>query len=261
MFIRGNGHASTTFVDLDGTRVPVSCSAGLEGKYDLTAVTQATSFRQWLQRMASDGRFDLQDVEIQGVDMFGSRIGFIKLKANVKGPKGSPEAQALPGILFVRGGSVCVLIVLVTESGERFAVVTQQPRIGAADFAFSEIPAGMLDDEGHFAGKAAAEIQEETGLTIAADELIDLSGRVYGSKWPGVYMSPGGCDEAIRMFCVEKKMTLAEVQQMEGRAAGCADENEHITVRIVPLNDLWKLSPDAKTLCALYLYEKTVVNA
>ena len=49
---------------------------------------------------------------------------------------------------------------------EKRAILTIQPRIPAGSLTFAEIPAGMLDDAGSFAGAAAKEIQEETGLTM-----------------------------------------------------------------------------------------------
>lgn len=40
--------------------------------------------------------------------------------------------------------------------------------------------------------------------------------------------------------------------------AGVLEDGEVITLDIVPLADLWRLTPDGKTLAALYLYEKLV---
>ena len=49
---------------------------------------------------------------------------------------------------------------------EKHVVLTIQPRIAAASLAFPELPAGMVDDSGTFAGAAAKEIKEELGLLI-----------------------------------------------------------------------------------------------
>ena len=38
------------------------------------------------------------------------------------------------------------------------------------------------------------------------------------------------------------------------------EDGEVITLDIVPLADLWRRSPDGKTLAALYLYEKLVAE-
>ena len=43
---------------------------------------------------------------------------------------------------------------------------------------------------------------------------------------------------------------------MKGRQTGVKEENEKISVRIIPLEDLWSVSPDSKVLCALTLYSQ-----
>jgi hypothetical protein len=43
-------------------------------------------------------------------------------------------------------------------------------------------------------------------------------------------------------------------------SVGLIEHGEIITLDIVPLEDLWKLTPDGKTLAALYLYEKLVAS-
>jgi 8-oxo-dGTP pyrophosphatase MutT (NUDIX family) len=49
---------------------------------------------------------------------------------------------------------------------EKHVLLTIQPRIPAASLAFPELPAGMVDDGGNFAGAAAREIKEELGNTL-----------------------------------------------------------------------------------------------
>ncbi|KAL2010230.1 hypothetical protein VTN00DRAFT_6037 [Thermoascus crustaceus] len=152
----------------------------------------------------------LRKIDIQAVDFFkGGRLGFLKLKAEVSNDKG----ETLPGSVFLRGGSVGMLLILQpddipasSEDGKR-VILTIQPRIPAGSLAFPEIPAGMLDESGTFAGGAAKEIQEETGLTIPQDELIDMTSLALGllgehedgeTLQKGVYPSPGGSDEKGR---------------------------------------------------------------
>ena len=43
---------------------------------------------------------------------------------------------------------------------------------------------------------------------------------------------------------------------MEGKCTGCAEEGEQIVLSVVPLDTLWTVTPDAKTLAAVLLYEK-----
>ena len=50
------------------------------------------------------------------------------------------------------------------SQAEKHVLLTVQPRVPAASLAFSELPAGMVDDSGTFAGTAAREIKEELGI-------------------------------------------------------------------------------------------------
>ena len=89
-------------------------------------------------------------IELQSVDMFGSRIGFIKFKANAMLNIGGDEGQiAVPGIVFMRGGAVAVLVILECE-GKEYTILTYQARVPVACSAVPEIPAGMLDAKGNF---------------------------------------------------------------------------------------------------------------
>jgi ADP-sugar diphosphatase len=80
------------------------------------------------------------------------------------------EGKKVPGIVFMRGGAVSILVVLHC-GGQRFVLICKQPRIPVGASAFAEIPAGMLDGDGKFGGVAAKELQEETGMIIKEDEV------------------------------------------------------------------------------------------
>jgi len=144
-------------------------------------------------------------------------------------------------------------------------ILTIQPRIPAGSLAFPEIPAGMLDDSGTFAGGAAKEIQEETGLVIPQDELVDMTAlalELLGERedgetlQTGVYPSPGGSDEFIPLFLCQKRMPRGDMEGLQGRLTGLRQEGEKITLKLVPLEDLWKEGlRDGKTLAAFALYK------
>ncbi|KAL4817132.1 hypothetical protein BDW67DRAFT_37149 [Aspergillus spinulosporus] len=254
----------------------VSCPPELS-KEDLS---RFPAFRVWfatLQRSLSRQRdpshefhkdpYLLRKIEVQAVDFFqGGRLGFVKLRAVISNAGG----ESLPGSVFLRGGSVGVLLLLQphdvpsSEEDDKWAVLTVQPRIPAGSLAFSEIPAGMLDDNGAFAGKAAEEIQEETGLTIPQSELVDMTSLALQSLdesedgetlQKAVYPSPGGSDEFIPLFLCDKRMPRKDIEALQGRLTGLRQHGEKITLKIVPLKDLWKEGiRDGKTLAAWALY-------
>jgi ADP-sugar diphosphatase len=50
--------------------------------------------------------YKLRKIDVQVVDFFGSRIGFLKLQTDVSNDNG----ERLPGAVFMRGGSVGMLV-------------------------------------------------------------------------------------------------------------------------------------------------------
>lgn len=135
--------------------------------------------------------YRLREIEIQAVDWFWrnkpdreDKLGFMKISAKIETDpyvhEGEDDARAdwLPGAVFLRGGSVAMLIIVQPEDAkgeeEKFVILTIQPRIAAGSLAFAEIPAGMLDGN-TFKGTAASEIEEEAGLKVKENDLINLT--------------------------------------------------------------------------------------
>ncbi|XP_052111831.1 nudix hydrolase 14, chloroplastic-like [Arachis duranensis] len=144
-------------------------------------------FKQWLHNLQSeigilaDGTLALRQVLIQGVDMFGKRIGFLKFKADIYKP--------VPGIVFARGLAVTVLILLESD-GETYAVLTEQARVPTGRIIL-ELPAGMLDDDkGDFVGTAVREVEEETGIKFKLEDMVDLTAFLDSSTGCRFFPSP-----------------------------------------------------------------------
>ncbi|KAI0118362.1 hypothetical protein GGR51DRAFT_214273 [Nemania sp. FL0031] len=220
----------------------------------------------------------LQSINVQSYDLWGNRVGFLKLQAEVKNAAG----ESLPGAVFLRGPAVGMLVILVpddaptagnrTNAGlydeERYVLLTVQPRIPAGSLAFAELPAGMVDDHenqsgGKFAGTAAREIKEELGIEIPASELICLSdlaaadGENEEEGLPSaMFPSAGGCDEYIPIYMHERRVPRDTLKEWTGKLTGLRDEGEKITLKLVPMRDLWREGRrDAKALAALALWE------
>lgn len=212
--------------------------------------------------------YTLRNITVQSVDWFGSgekkRLGFLKFQAQIANDNG----EHLPGAVFMRGGAVAMLLVLQPDDvpeddeGEKHVLLTVQPRIAAGSLAFSEIPAGMLDDEGSFTGGAAKEIEEETGLVVKDEELIDMTALALQGEenaeqlQKGTYPSAGGSDEFIPIFFYQKRISRKELEEFRGKLTGLRSEGENITLKVVKLQDLWREGArDAKTLNAWALYQ------
>ncbi|KAF1961719.1 hypothetical protein CC80DRAFT_435988 [Byssothecium circinans] len=251
----------------------------------------------------------LQRIDVESVTWFpkaggGRRVGFMKLQAQVQNydaEEGDAVTEEdknarlwIPGAVFLRGGSVGVLILIKpydpttphhtnANDDETYTILTIQPRLAAASLAFPELPAGMLDGASNFSGTAAQEVREETGLVINSTDMFNMSlpattGAILNPSKPAppspspsptnspapalsedisssMYPSPGACDEFLPLFLVQKRMTRARLDELRGRATGLRQEGEIITVKVVPFRELWREgSRDGKALAALGLY-------
>ena len=212
---------------------------------------QSQIFKNWKDTL--DVKFKVKSIQIQSVDLAGPsenpRVLFMKFKADVT----DKDGNFIPGIVFMRGGSVGILVLLNYKQCY-FTILTLQPRFPAGCYNFPEIPAGMLDGDGNFSGVAAKEIKEETGLVISEKNLVDLTGLVYKEKWHGIYPSAGGCDEYIRLFLYCKNVSFSEIRELVNKQTGNINEGENIKLKIVPLDNMVIKTPDAKTLSVLCLY-------
>jgi ADP-sugar diphosphatase len=210
--------------------------------------------------------YSLKHIQIQAIDRFGPRIGFMKIHATVT----NKDGEFLPGAIFLRGASVGMLVLLQPDDlprdsqEEKHVLLTVQPRIAAGGLQFVELPAGMVD-KGTFGGTAAREIEEELGMKIPADELINLTELAIPEKEEekeeeicprAMFPSAGGCDEFIPIFLHEKKIPRQQLAEWTGKLTGLREEGEKITLKLVKLEDLWlEGARDAKALAAWALYD------
>ena len=217
------------------------------------AATKSRIFKEWQEGL--DPRFKVKAIVFQSVDLKGNgpmekrEVRFIKFEAEVEDEKGN----RIPGIVFMRGGAVAILVVLRCE-GEKHTVLVTQPRFASGSFEFPEIPAGVIDHDGSFAGNATRELEEEVGIKIHENELADMTESVYGDKWRGVFSTPGVSDEFIRVFLYEKEISRKELEDLQGKCTGLAEEGERIRLKVIPLENLVRETPDAKSLSAYAFY-------
>eukprot|EP01111_Echinosteliopsis_oligospora_P008985 TRINITY_DN2545_c0_g1_i1.p1 TRINITY_DN2545_c0_g1~~TRINITY_DN2545_c0_g1_i1.p1 ORF type:complete len:447 (-),score=126.34 TRINITY_DN2545_c0_g1_i1:49-1242(-) len=250
---------------VQGHKVEVSWAEGVS-YLNVRAATQTRPFQRWLKNLNQIKNTDpkkpdlfVNKIHIQNIDMFGPRVGFIKFQCFASSWNEKEKKVAdVPGVIFMRGGAAGILTILKedTKEGKEWAVVTIQPRLPAGSDAFVEIPAGMLDDatKGKFAGKAADELREETLLEIKEEELINLTEFAYGTRFPGMFPSAGGCDEFLVLYAYRRIFSPEVIKALQNAHGGDGD-HEIIKVRLVPLEDLYKEAPDAKALSALCLYD------
>jgi len=246
-------------IAIQGTNIQVTWEAGVSEENINMLVSSHKPFTDWIAAMNRNAEhMQVQQINVQSIDRFGKHIGFVKFKATVVN-----KGKTVPGIVFMRGGTAGVLVVLKlqderdSENGKEFTILTVQPRVPVGEYAFPEIPAGMLDGDGNCQKIAVKELYEET--SIDAKTLTDLTQFAYGDTYKGMYPSAGGCDEVIRLFLYRANVTRAKLNSYQGKSTGVLKEGEAITLKVIPLEMLWKETPDSKALAALYLYN--VYNA
>lgn len=232
--------------------VPVTA----EPNIDIQAVIGNQNFEKWYTGL--DENLLVKDIHIQSVDRFGNgKIGFIKFKSTIY-RKDIPNSRSIPGIIFMRGPSVAILIVLKCNN-QCYTILTRQARTAIGSSNFPEIPAGTFDGD-HFKGVASNELKEEVGLSIEEKDLVDLTKTAYKDNFKGMYPSPGACDEFIKLYLYEKEISEEELKQYEGKATGVSTSGEYITLQVCKLDDVWRITPDSKTLCSIFLYNQLKMN-
>ena len=242
----------------------------------ITTLRKSLSLQSQTSHPFHQDPYALRSITVQSYDRFGgNRLGFVKLAATVSNGAG----ETLPAAALLRGPSVAVLVMLIPDDapaadqpspedgGDRHVVLTVQARIPAASLGFVELPAGMVDDAGSFAGAAAREMGEELGISIREDELTCLSELAAapaaeedglpgeGLPW-AMFPSAGGCDEHITIYSYERRISREQLREWSGRLTGLRSRGEKITLKVVPMKDLWREGArDAKCLAALALWE------
>lgn len=73
----------------------------------LSTLQRSLSTQNSAKHEFNSAPYTLKKIEIQAVDFFGGdRLGFVKLRADVSNDRG----ESLPGSVFLRGGSVAMLV-------------------------------------------------------------------------------------------------------------------------------------------------------
>lgn len=239
-----------------GTPVEIIAAPGLS-HHDFRMAIESSLFKKWLENMQCEtgiltyGDMSLKRVLVQGVDMFGKRIGFVKFRADVIHDE---TGNQVPGIVFSRGPAVAVLI-LLNSGNETYVVLTEQVRVPVGRLIL-ELPAGMLDDDnGDVIGTAVREVEEETGIKLKMSDMVNLTAFLEPATGGKVFPSPGGCDEELSLFMYKGEVDKEVIAALQGKETGLRDHGELIKVRVVPYDKLWRITADMKVLSAVALYE------
>lgn len=186
------------------------------------AVLDSPKFLTWLCLIEES--YDVKSVIVHNVRMFGSKVGFIYAEAKAT----TFEGDFVPGITFIRGDSVAIIVVIKEEgTNNEYLAMVEEHRLPVAKKILA-IPAGMVDD-GSVTGASIKELKEELGedLDFSLENLKPL-----GTS----YSSPGGSDEAIHLYSYEMTLSSSKIEEIHGRIQRNQDENELIQVHVLPFN-------------------------
>lgn len=194
----------------------------------------------------------LHDLELlRGLYKRNGSLLFALVKADGIDPEGRP---LLPYALLRGPACVVVPAITVAETGEEKFLVVKQRRMGHGRLAL-EFPAGMLDDTLHDPqGVAQRELQEETGLEVAAKQFFLLHPHA-------LYSSPGLSDESVWFYGCRLTLPQKVGEALHGGLAGEAHEGEHIEVALITRDALKKQTDSLQTLLALHLYDAWVAGS
>ncbi|KAA6364868.1 MAG: nudix hydrolase [Streblomastix strix] len=236
-----------TSVNIKGVDVP--CSAENEQIDILEIITKFRYFRDWIASL--DDKITIKHIHFQNVDKSGGgKIMFVKFKCQAYYMN---EPKPIPGIILLRGGAVSCLIELICGD-KTFGLLVQQPRLAVGRCTLEAV-AGMLDQD-KVSGAVMKEVEEETGIVVQYQDLIDRTKCAHGEMLQGMESMVGLSDEYLRLYLCRLSVTSDEMKQLEGRITGLRDHGEYITLKILPWDQIWRETPDAKTLCSMFLREQ-----
>jgi ADP-sugar diphosphatase len=207
----------------------------------------AHKYQLWLRNLRRNG------VEVHGVDPVFTKFradgdllfGLVNLDATV------PEGHKILPLCFLKGEVVSVLVCFIDQdTDERYLLLVRQRRICNGALIY-EHPAGMVDGTDAPLDVALREVEEETGLTVRADQ-------VHALNTEPLFPSSGTSDEAMYFYYAELCLRREEIFRYDGQSTGSGSENEFIQTCVVPLAEARRRVTNACGLLNIYLYEAAI---
>jgi ADP-sugar diphosphatase len=243
--------SNTTIINTTIIRNKTTCANHISPeKYE--AIIESKKYQKWFNQFFSGNEIILTNFTITDVDFFGAihpnNVGFIKGFGNATDNQGN----SIPSIVFIRGESVAVLIIVqIKDNNKEYILVCKQARFPVGCI-MTEACAGMVDENtGDLIGVVFKEVYEETGFVLNTSELISL-----GSIFP----SPGGCDEEIHLFAWKTTITEADFEEKQTKIYG-VNTSERIHLDFISCNaDEIEATRDPKLECAWSRYQNISIK-
>jgi ADP-sugar diphosphatase len=208
---------------------------------------QSFKFQAWQQNLLAN---QVQLHSVQDIYTRHGKEGNV-LHALVKLDAETAEGQSLAPLCFIKGDAVSVLVVLIEEqSNEKFVLLVRQRRVCDGSLTY-EHPAGMIEEGEDPLTVAVRELQEETGLEVAPDEVVGIRPK----PW---FSATSNSDEALYFFYCERRMPGAEIHSLHGKKTGKAEENEQATLHVATFPEAHRLVSNLPGIMGHFLYLQAV---
>ncbi len=245
-------------------QVPVSYNSTIT--HDIIKLAIASNmFQGWIEntsRVFGSKSIELYGVEIESVHMIGGRVDCINMKveSDLTDEDEAIQDEMIKEFCCLRDHAVGILVELhCVEDDTIWTVLVDQPRLNVGAVSALELPVGLVDEDGDsIIGTEAKEVESICHLSLRQSELINLTQRAYESSCvfnsTGLCPSLSNCSEFIKILYSRKEITKSELKVMRKRLSQIREEGAAMSLRVVPLEDMWKVSADMKVVWyVLYL--------
>ena len=141
--------------------------------------------------------------------------------------------------------SVIIVPILLCKN-VRKTLMVEQFRVGAGKKLY-EFPAGIIEGK-NIKLEAIKEIKEELNITIKKRELKKLYNKP-------IHMLPSSNSAIAHFYYFKKKVTKSFLNKINNTKSGCANDGEHLKIKVVDFNDVKKINTSS-ALIGLSLINK-----
>jgi ADP-sugar diphosphatase len=252
--------------EFQGCDVPVTYSTDVTF-YMATMALESSPFNQWqnkMGRVVGTKHLEIRHIEIHSVDFLDEKVDMIKMKTTCAliDEEVKTEEEILSGVCYLRDSYVGVLLELFCiEDETSWSILVDKPRIPIGSVTALELPVGRVDEEEErLFGFEINEIEEAFGLQLYMSDLTNLTEEAYAhnsiNNELGMCPSPGHSGEHVKIVHLKKEISKDHLLLMRSKFSEQREQGALVSLRVVPLNEMWKVSADMKIMCALFLLEK-----
>jgi len=170
------------------------------------------------------------------------------------------KAQNITGTCTLKGDCIGILVNLFcVDDDSSWSFLVDQPSVAIGATSSLSLPEGQVIC-GDIGGMVVALIEDACSLTLNTSTMTNLTEKAFACSISNIHNglcpSSGSSSESVQIMSIEKRITKMELQTMRCQLSELRERGETITLRVVPIEDMWKISNDMKVICALFLMEK-----